>query len=256
MKPDDAPAPIVGLGQKFASGEILGNHSHRRDQVLYPLRGVIEMQTPEGRWVLPPHRALWIPRNTEHSLFCRQESEVYAVYLSASELALRPRKSDVLDVSPLLRELILEACGLPWNYLEESYESQLMRFLYVTLSRAPREPMHLPFPVDRRARTFAQYVIENGLASFDVDSICELAGLSRRTLSRVYKRETSMTVNQWLQLYRMHEAAALLVSGCSVQDISHQLGYNSPSSFSVAFRTFFGKSPREYRGVGKPKTAS
>lgn len=214
------------------------------------------MQTPEGRWVLPPHRALWIPKETEHSLFCRQDTEVYAVYMSTSELDLGPSASDVLDVSPLLRELILEACRLPWDYSGASYESQLMRLLYLTLSKAPKEPMYLPIPVDRRASTFAQYVLKNGLASVDVDRGCELAGLSRRTLSRIYQKETGMTVNQWLQLYRMHEAAALLVAGCSIQNISHQLGYNSPSSFSVAFRGFFGKSPSKYRGNIKVSVSS
>lgn len=255
MKPDDAPAPIVGLAQQFSSGDILQKHSHERDQVLYPLRGVIEMQTPEGRRVLPPHRALWIPRRTEHSLFSRQDTEVYAVYLSTSGRAGGSGNSNVLTVSPMLRELILEACRLPWSYSGTSYESQLMQFLYLTLDRALKEPMHLPIPTDRRARTFAKSVIENRHMFLDVNRACELAGLSRRTLSRIFKRETSLTIGQWMQLYRMHEAAALLASGGSIQDISHQLGYNTASSFSVAFRSFFGISPSHYRSDIRSKAS-
>lgn len=55
------PRPIVAIGKDYPPSFELARHWHRRAQLLYASRGVIAVSTPQGAWVAPPERAVWIP---------------------------------------------------------------------------------------------------------------------------------------------------------------------------------------------------
>src|SRR4051794_5561959 len=48
-------------------GTQFGWHSHDEHQLNWAEDGVLTIATAEGSWILPPTRALWIPRNTSHT---------------------------------------------------------------------------------------------------------------------------------------------------------------------------------------------
>ncbi|WP_439144312.1 helix-turn-helix domain-containing protein, partial [Pseudomonas aeruginosa] len=72
------------------------------------------------------------------------------------------------------------------------------------------------------------------------------AGLSSRSLSRLFGAETGMSFAQWRQLARLHAAVERLAAGQAVGEVAWSLGYESPSSFASAFRTVFGETPSGY----------
>ncbi|BDZ48714.1 hypothetical protein GCM10025867_09550 [Frondihabitans sucicola] len=80
------------------------------------------------------------------------------------------------------------------------------------------------------------------------------ATTSRATFMRRFQRETGMTFGAFLVQARLSAAAVLLrgTSHGSVADVAAQVGYQSESAFSRAFRNVVGTTPGAFRreGVG------
>ena len=50
----------------FPTGYRSKAHSHDWDQLTYAAHGVMTVHTEKGIWVVPPHRAVWVPAGLEH----------------------------------------------------------------------------------------------------------------------------------------------------------------------------------------------
>ena len=65
-------------------------------------------------WIVPPQRALWMPAGTVHGIeMVQAASTMRTLYLREDAAASMPDECRVLQVSPLLRELIVRATELP-----------------------------------------------------------------------------------------------------------------------------------------------
>lgn len=81
-----------------------------------------------------------------------------------------------------------------------------------------------------------------------LEEVCRTYHVSLSWLKRNFKKTYGMPVHAYLQQRRMETACRLLRSGAqSVGEIAQQVGYDSQSRFSAAFRAYMGESPRDYR---------
>lgn len=104
-------------------------------------------------------------------------------------------------------------------------------------------------PQIQKCKDYIQIHIEEKLS---LTNICAEIGYSKSWLSRKFKRETGMTVSDYIAQQKVERAKELLVSGNRhVQEIVDLLGFQSHSYFSNLFKKHTGVSPGEYR-VGKP----
>lgn len=72
-------------------------------------------------------------------------------------------------------------------------------------------------------------------------------GCSPFYLSRQFSRETGLTIQQYVRQIRLERAAELLRTGkCNVTEAALEVGYNSLSHFTTAFRDAFGCCPGLY----------
>ncbi len=68
-------------------------------------------------------------------------------------------------------------------------------------------------------------------------------------ISQLVKEQTGLSLRKYLLRLRMLKAADLLLScNFSVNEISAQCGFNSPSYFTQYFKKFFGCTPKAFRG--------
>ena len=79
-----------------------------------------------------------------------------------------------------------------------------------------------------------------------IDSMLRKCGASRRTMERLFRAETSMSLGQWLRRRKLLDALRRLAAGESVNAIAFELGYNSPSAFIAMFRRELGQTPKGY----------
>lgn len=67
----------------------------------------------------------------------------------------------VVDVPPLLRELIVAAVGVPLAHLPSSRDDYLMRLLLAELKAVLQLPLHLPWPSDARLRAICEALLSS-----------------------------------------------------------------------------------------------
>src|SRR5271165_4123624 len=106
----DRKSAITTLTHDYPAGRVIPLHFHDRDQLVYASRGVMTVRTGDGTWVVPTHRAVWIPAAIPHTITMSGTVAMRTLYLKARLAKTLPRDCCVVNVSPLLEELILHAC--------------------------------------------------------------------------------------------------------------------------------------------------
>lgn len=119
--------------------------------------------------------------------------------------------------------------------------------------RSPADglPCRLRF-TDYRVRKSAKLMSQRLGCEIELDDIAREAGLSRPHFYRLFKTQTGLTPNLFLNTLRMEKAiAGLIETEESVADIGFDLGFASQSSFSRFFAANVGMAPSDYRRVAR-----
>src|SRR4051812_20095465 len=107
----DPKAQLTTLSWDYRNGEFVEDHFHHEDQLVFASHGVMTIQTRDGVWIVPPLRAVWIPGRVIHSIKMSGKVAMRTLYFAEKFVKVLPRKCLVMNVSPLLRELILHTCS-------------------------------------------------------------------------------------------------------------------------------------------------
>src|SRR5262249_434508 len=121
------------------------------DQLVYAVRGVLSVETAQGSWVLPAERALWVPAGTEHQIEIPGPVSLRSLYLPARISRGLPRSCCTVNISPLLRELILYAVNLGALDGRVPQQDRLIGVILDQLKILKTVPLQLPMPRDKRA---------------------------------------------------------------------------------------------------------
>ena len=199
--------------------------------------------------MIPTGRAVFIPARGVHALRMWGLVEMRTLYLSPPLTSFENKACRVMDVAPLLRELILrtvERAGLDSRVAPDTWMIRLLEAeVKAAIAAAEDSPLVLPMPTDQRALALAHHVLAQPL-SVDGESVDELAqqhGVTRRTLERRFRDETGMSFGMWRQKARLLNSIRLLAEGKSVTDAALDSGYSSVSAFIAAFKSTFGHTP-------------
>lgn len=250
--------PVGVLMDDYAPGFFDPAHSHVRAQLVYATSGVIILSTNTASYVAPPQRAIWVPAGVKHEVRCRGRVEIRTLYITSDAVPDLPTTCQVLEVSNLLRELILEAGKLPVDYQLEGREERVMSLILDEIHRAPRIPLSVPMPSNERLARVCKAILANSAQHEALNDWANAAAMGRRTFTRTFRQETGMSFATWQQNVRLMDALSRLATGHSVTATALDVGYNSPSAFTAMFRRVFGVSPSHYfveAGVSpKPET--
>jgi AraC-like DNA-binding protein len=201
----------------------------------------MEVTAANTRWRVPPQFGIWIPARTEHSLYMPRLVSMRTLYLKPALIAL-PR-CEVLQVSPLLRELLLETMRRGMIKTASRADHPLRAMLVSQIQRARTLPVELPLPVDERARRLAEMVLADTRRVEKLTAKCALAGMSVRTMQRIFIRDVGTDFETWRRQARLSKAVELLVAGKSVKDVAQAVGYGHSSTFVSMFRRGLGVTP-------------
>lgn len=92
------------------------------------------------------------------------------------------------------------------------------------------------------------YIEENLAASFSVSDLADLVSLNPQYLMRVFKKNTGMSILEYVTSRRMEKSKELLLTtGLSIENIAEEVGYFNYTYFMKVFKRTQGVSPGEYR---------
>jgi len=243
---DDAPRPVAAIGNEYPASFELAPHWHRRSQLLYAASGVVAVSTPQGSWVAPPERAVWIPAGVSHAVRMVGAVTTRSVMVEPALGAAIGATCRVIHVSPLLRALLIAAVDAPLDYDEAGRDGQVMALLMSELAQAPLVPLAVPFPSNRPMAELCHRFLERPDASATIDRWADALAMNRRRFTRRFRGETGMSFAEWRQQACISVALPRLAAGDAVTAIALDLGYESPAAFATMFKRVVGVAPSQY----------
>lgn len=243
---EDLPQPIVAHGRDLEKNDILPFHSHRRAQLVYASNGVMTVTTHMASYVVPPQRAVWMPAGVEHRIDARSAVKMRTLYFDSRTAAGLPAEVCVLQVTPLMRELIVASVASGPKYAPASPQARIMSVIIDQIVAQPIASLALPLPSDPRLCRVTDALIRNPADCRDLDTWAKEVGASKRTLVRLFPAQTGMTFREWRQQRRLLRALELLSTGSKVTAVALEVGYDNSSAFIAMFRRCLGTTPMRY----------
>lgn len=228
---------------------LTGWHHHDMHQVEYALRGTVEVETRHAHYLLPPQQAVWIPAGVEHCTTIRRVSTV-SVFFAPELVPAAGDRARVLAAAPVVREMIIYAARWPvWRAEPDPAADVFFRALAGLVAEwlEHETPLCLPTSADPLVAAAMAYTREH-LVGITIGDVARAVGASDRTVRRAFAAGTGMSWRRYLLESRLLRAMALLSEpGPTVLDVATQVGFDSVSAFSRAFRAYVGDPPTIYR---------
>jgi len=239
--------PLVGAAIEYPAGTRLARHDHPVGQLVYAAAGTMRIDSASGLYVVPPLMAVWVPPGLGHAIAMPGRVAMRTLYVRPGLVSLPRDTCAVLGVSALLRELILALVALPGSGRRPGPRlASLRRLILDELRAAPRQALGLVAPRDRRVAPLVEALLaEPGDPRRLADWAARL-GASERTIERIFLAETRLSFRAWRQRARLLQAVLRLAEGQPVTTVALDLGYASPSAFTLMFRRALGVPPSRY----------
>lgn len=216
-------------------------HRHREAQLVYPIRGVVSVATAHGEWLASPMRAVAIPAWQPHRVSAEGNTLLHSLFVDPSVYPQAMPALRMVQLTPLLHELIRESGRFFGDYAPESRADRMLRLLVDLLE--DQEPVSAVWLPEIRRPRLRRAVEETSGWDLRTSSVAKRAAYSTRQFARTFRQDTGMTFKDWRALYRLHAAVRLLANGSSVSDAAAELGFSSASAFISVFRRHLGTTP-------------
>ena len=215
-------------------------HRHPWGQLACLRRGNMRVSAAGAMWVVPIHRAIWIPAGVEHENVMLGEVEFDVLYVDPRVSPLSAASCCVVEVSTLMRELTR---ALADDAIASRRRALRARLLLEEIRAARRLPLGLPLPRDRRLRALCDAVMAEPGSPATLKEWARRAGASERTLARLFRAELQIGFGAWRRQLRLTRAIDLIGRGWPLADVAAELGYANLPAFSSMFRQALGYPP-------------
>lgn len=240
----DRPAFAVRLDFNDYEAEV-PQHQHKEGQLILALHGAVTCKTENGIWIVPPDCGVWIPGGVPHSNQVTSNARLSYLFVQPGAATL-PHECCTLSVSPMLREMILRLADVPVNSPPDNHVGRMVQVLLDELAQMPIQGLDLPESSHPKiAAITAALMAEPSDRRTLVDWATHVA-MSERSLKRLMVQETGLTFGRWRRQLHLVIALRELASGATVQRVSSDLGYESPTAFIVMFKKALGTTPTRY----------
>lgn len=151
---------LVPFAHDYAHGDSEPMHCHDCAQLLHILSGVVRVETPVGFWVVPPGRGVWLPAHTPHALRITGNVAARTLFIDPLARADLPSTCQIVQISPLLRELIVASLVLEERYFPGTRDERIYELMLDEIRGMSVLPFGLPEPHSDSLRRLCQRVRE------------------------------------------------------------------------------------------------
>lgn len=245
--------PIIPLAGKLPSGYSIPRHHHDRAQLIFASSGIVRVATPDGVWVVPPTRAVWVPRGVTHEVCISRTVELRTLLIDADEQMSLPAQCCVIEASPLLRELIVRASQLGPGIGHQKMAGHLLALILDEIRHFEVLPLHVPMPSDPHLVRICRHILDHPSDRRTCAQWGLIVGSSARNLERKFHAQTGVSFGAWRKQARLLAALDQLAMHAPIANIAADLGYRSPSAFTVMFKRVLGRQPSHF--FSRPKAS-
>jgi AraC-like DNA-binding protein len=242
----------AGGSHIYDGGErlVTGWHFHDVHEIEYACRGVVEVKTQAGHYLLPPHQAAWIPAGLQHQTTLHADARTLAVLFEPRLVPAAGDRVRIIAVSALLREMMLHSARWPISRTGSGAEADsfFQALGHVVADALEDErPLNLPVSADPVVTAATDYTRAH-LDRVAVSDVTRAAGVSERTLRRIFSTHLGMSWRSYLLRARVLRAMALLSQpDRSVLEVSIAVGFDDVGAFARSFARHCGETPSAYK---------
>lgn len=240
------PTPIHGVELELLLGGNVEQHHHARGQIMLVISGVITVSVHHKSWVVSGSHAIWVPEGVPHRIVASTGAELRNLQVSRTIAPNLPECTSVIAVSPLFRELVIDAVSGPNDMVVGSREQKIIDLLLLEFRPIEEIALVVPNPSDIRLRRICDTLRHDPADHRTLSEWANIAGGCTRTLERLFLKETGLTFAQWRRQLRLLDALIRLSRGEPVTSVALDTGYESPSAFIDMFRRVMGRTPGQY----------
>jgi AraC-like DNA-binding protein len=239
---------IEALDFRFQARSQEPLHTHDGEALLvYSPDDAFHLATSDRLWSCAPGSAAWVPPGCPSGTSTgRAAVRLRSVHLHPPLPAGLPAQPMVVRVRPLLAALIDELAVLSTREEDDPRMPAIEFLILQELVRASSCGFDVPLPAHPGLRRAACAQVDDLSVRRTISQAAELACMSERSFSRRFVAETGgITWQEWTTELRLLAAVQRLESRVPVSSVAFDVGYESASAFSVAFRRRFGRTPSQ-----------
>ncbi|MEO9650160.1 MAG: helix-turn-helix transcriptional regulator [Roseobacter sp.] len=230
---------VVMLSKDYAHGHYTDLHMHSRAQFLFAKKGTMRARTALGSWIVPPEYGLLIPANTEHQIEMFGMVALRSAYIQAADLPTQYQTTcSVIQVSPLLSACIDRLSTEPPEYDDNGIAGNIAAIIIAEIADTPPAAMALPFPTSSKLSPLVHALMGDPSDTRSIDDWASLLAMSRRSFTRLFRRETGMSFDQWRQRRRFQAASELIALRLPMPQIAAAVGYGSVTALKAMLAKF------------------
>ncbi len=160
-----------------------------------------------------------------------------------------------LNTPPEIANIFLQIfnCRLPVKSRTLFYESKVMEVfsLIVSDEMVKCEGCEIialsPYEL-RKIKEIPQMLLEQPFELPNLLTLAEMLVINPKKLTKGFKRVYGDTIYNYHRKFSLQRASAMLLdTEKSINEISYEIGYSSPSNFCAAFKKQYGVTPLKYR---------
>ena len=204
----------------------------------YPIRYFADEENP---W-----EYMWITFAGEKSITYLQHAGLSAenpvIQSVIPNKAYQPMIQKVLDANELTFSNEIKRVGYLYEILSTLIEAQ-----------SSTKKNKYDYPSDTYLDYAIQFIKQN-YSHIRVRDIADYIGINRSYLTTIFKKQLGISPQEYLVSYRLKKAAELLIAtNLPISEISGNIGYENPLTFSKIFKQTYSICPKLYREQ-KPNT--
>ena len=246
-----AARPLRGKARMLAHAVDIQPHQHDWGQLVFSITGAVRVSTQAGpktsTFIVPPSRAVWVPPGTVHAVSAIEQADLRTLYSLPGQLTSTAWQTcRVLEVSPLLRELVVQLNVDTEGSFDANREQLITALIVDELNRARTHRLGVELPRDARLKKLCEAMLAQPGRHLSLDAWSAEASLSPRTASRLFRDELGTSFAQWRSQVLLAHALSMAARRKPMSHIAAELGYASASAFTAMVTRTVGMPPSRF----------
>ncbi|WP_215223908.1 AraC family transcriptional regulator [Echinicola shivajiensis] len=238
--------PVTTYSEEIQNAKCASSHAHPRAQIISCNTGIMEVVTKKNIWIVNSLQGVWIAGNEEHQVYFPSNVKIITAFIDESKLRNLPMNSFAFETSIFLKSILEKIVSFANPIRLTQQQNRIIEVFIDELSILKPSTTFLPTSQDERIKVVLDALMNELSSKHTIDYYANKSFVSPRTLSRLFHKELGMSFGDWKMRLKLMEAIKLLGEKKSVKEVAFDLGYENVSSFIVAFKKHFGKTPTNY----------
>lgn len=225
-------------------------HQHDKGQLVYVESGFQYITIEERIYLLPQNHAVWIPPHAIHKTNSHSEKiKLMIMFADVDKKDSFYREVNVFSVPPVLKEMIRYAEKWSKLLVRDQDENIFLKALFNELPHFVEHALklHICLPKDKRLAKVIDHLHHHYREDIKMEDLADTALLSLRTLERIFKKETGLTLIKYQQMLRIIKSLELLSSDrFTISETAYEVGYKSVQAYTRSFQSVMQFRPTDF----------